>query len=138
MNVCFLLVPLGLYLLVHVYKLVTSPLRKTPGPVWSRFTDLWYFNRVRKAHFEQDNIELHRKYGSVVRVGPNHYSISNPTAVKTVYGTGSKFTKAAWYEGWKHPNPENWSLFPDRNEKRHGLLSQHGILVGLLMLTFIS
>lgn len=138
MNIYFLLVPLGLYLLTRVYRIVRSPLRTTPGPVWTRFTNLWYFNRVRKAHFEKDNIQLHQQYGSVVRVGPNHYSISDPAAVKTVYGTGSKFTKAAWYEGWKHPSPENWTLFPDRNVKRHGLSSYSGVLVDWLMLTAIG
>lgn len=120
MNIYFLLVPLGLYILTLVYRIARSPLRSTPGPIGTRFTNLWYFNRVRKAHFEQDNIQLHRQYGPVVRVGPNHYSISDPAVVKTVYGTGTKFTKAAWYEGWKHPSPENWTLFPDRNVKRHG------------------
>ncbi|RHZ52629.1 cytochrome P450 [Aspergillus thermomutatus] len=97
----------------------TLSLRTIPGPFLTRLTKLWYFHRVRTGHFETDNIALHRRYGPVVRIAPDHYSISGRAAVKTVYGAGSKFAKSAWYEGWKHPDPDRWTLFPDRDEKRH-------------------
>lgn len=108
-----------LYLL---YTFLSSPLRPVPGPFWTRFTKFWYFNQVRRGHFETENIRLHQKYGSVVRIAPDHYSVSDLAAVKTIYGTGSKFAKSDWYEGWKHPDPDRWTLFPDRNIKRHGTL----------------
>lgn len=122
-----LLLPPLLYLLTHLYRSLSSPLLTLPGPFWTRLTKLWYFNRVRSAHFETDNINLHQKYGPIVRISPDHYSIADPAAVKTIYGTGSKFTKSAWYEGWKHPSPERWTLFPDRDVKRHGELSSSGL-----------
>lgn len=99
MHLHFLLLFPVLYLLVRFYTFLTSPLRSVPGPFWTRLTKLWYFNRVRNAHFERENIRLHQKYGPIVRIGPDHYSISDPAAVKTVYGTGSKFVKSAWYDG---------------------------------------
>lgn len=120
MHLHFLLLFPVLYLVVRFYTFLTSPLRSVPGPFWTRLTKLWYFNRVRNAHFERENIHLHQRYGPIFRIGPDHYSISDPAAVKTVYGTGSKFVKSAWYDGWKHPDPDKWTLFPDRNVKRHG------------------
>ncbi len=96
-----------------------SPLRSVPGPFLARFTRLWYFNRVEKGRFEHENIALHRKYGPVVRVAPDMYSLDDPSIIKTVYGIGSKFSKSDWYEGWKHPSPDRWTLFPDRDIKRH-------------------
>lgn len=83
-----------------------SPLRAVDGPFLARFTRLWYFNRVAHGSFEFENIELHRRYGSVVRLGPNMYSINDPDVVKAVYGIGSKFAKSDWYESWKHPDPD--------------------------------
>ncbi|GES65961.1 cytochrome P450 monooxygenase [Aspergillus terreus] len=119
-----LLLPVGLiayHVLSLVYKTITTrSLISIPGPIYTRFTKLWYFNRVRRGRFEQDNIDLHRRYGPVVRVAPDHYTINDRAAIRTIYGTGSKFAKSAWYEGWKHPDPERWTLFPDRNMKRHG------------------
>ncbi len=100
---------------------LTSPLRSIPGPFWARFTRLWYFFRVAQGGFEKDNIALHRRYGPIVRIAPNMYSIDIPGApVKQIYGINSKMPKSEWYEGWKHPSPDRWTLFPDRNTKRHG------------------
>lgn len=103
--------------------LTTKSLLSVPGPFITRLTKLWYFDRVRRGHFEEDNVRLHERYGPVVRIAPDHYSISDRAAVKLVYGTGTKFTKSAWYEGWKHPSPERWTLFPDRDVRRHGMFS---------------
>ncbi|KAL4933173.1 cytochrome P450 [Aspergillus undulatus] len=109
------------YILSLAYlTFTTRSLVSIPGPFWSRFTRLWYFRRLWNGHFEEDNIRLHKQYGPVVRISPDHYSINDRAAVKTIYGTGTKFAKSAWYEGWKHPDPQRWTLFPDRDIKRHG------------------
>lgn len=101
-----------------------SPTRHIPGPFLARFTRLWYFYSVWKGQAEKDNIRLHRKYAKhgqfyapIVRLGPNMFSIIEPD--KQIYGVGSKMRKSDWYEGWKHPSPERWTLFPDRDIKRH-------------------
>jgi hypothetical protein len=120
-----LIIPIVILLYPFLCTLFTTlrtlSLRQIPGPFLTRLTKLWYFHRVRAGHFETDNIALHRRYGPVIRIDPDHYSISGRAAIKTVYGTGSKFTKSAWYEGWKHPDPNQWTLFPDRDIKRHGM-----------------
>ena len=53
-------------LLQILYSAITSPLRSIPGPFLARFTKLWYLWRVYNGHFEQENIELHRKYGKTL------------------------------------------------------------------------
>ncbi|OQD74277.1 hypothetical protein PENDEC_c011G00322 [Penicillium decumbens] len=116
----FVLLPIlfvALQLLCRLSRALSSPLKDIPGPFWARFTTLWYFKRVQRGSFEHDNISLHQKYGPVVRVAPNQYSISEPAAIKTVYGTGSRYAKSAWYDAWKHP--AQWTVFSDRNIKRH-------------------
>lgn len=107
----------AVYIFYSIYAHLTSPLRSIPGPWIARFTRLWYFMHVRSGQFHHKNIELHAKYGPIVRVAPNMYSINEPD--KAVYGIGSKFAKSDWYEGWKHPSPDRWTLFPDRDMKRH-------------------
>ncbi|KAF2008693.1 cytochrome P450 oxidoreductase [Aaosphaeria arxii CBS 175.79] len=106
-----------IYTLRWVWHLFTSPTRAIPGPFVARFTRLWYFKHVRSGSFHHENIALHEKYGPICRVAPNLYSISSPD--KTVYGIGSKFPKGDWYQGWKHPSPDRWTLFPEQNMKRH-------------------
>lgn len=110
---------LAAYTCSVVYTAFFSSLRSIPGPFWAKLTRLWYLRRVHLGNFENDNIELHRRYGRIVRIAPNMYSIDAPDAVNTIYGIGSKMPKSDWYEGWKHPSPDRWTLFPDRNIKRH-------------------
>jgi hypothetical protein len=85
-----------LFVINLAYKLYQDPLRDIPGPFVARFTRWWYFWRVYRGNFEEDNLALHRKYGSIVRIAPNQYSIDDPSSIKTIYGIGSRFTKSAW------------------------------------------
>ncbi|KAM0480168.1 hypothetical protein ACHAPX_003993 [Trichoderma viride] len=114
----------GLFLLLArflfiIAKTFSSSTRHLPGPFWARFTRLWYFERVALGGFERENITLHRKHGPIVRIAPNMFSIDSPESVNTIYGIGSKLPKSDWYDGWKHPSPDAWTLFPDKDIKRH-------------------
>jgi cytochrome P450 len=105
--------------LVFLYKTLSSPLRSVPGPFLARFGRAYYFVKVAAGRWEHDDLALHRHYGPVVRVGADLYSVDSPEVVKKVYGIGSKFAKSDWYDAWKHPDPNRWTLFPDRDMKRH-------------------
>ncbi|KAL2690156.1 hypothetical protein Neosp_004224 [[Neocosmospora] mangrovei] len=98
-----------------------SPLRAIPGPFLSRFTDLWYLWRLYRGQFEQENLELHERYGPIVRLGPNRYSFSHPDALKAIYGPSAAhlFPKSPSYRPAAPPDPEKWTLFADENIQRH-------------------
>jgi len=70
-------------------------LNKYPGPLAAGFTDWWRFIDVYKRKPERTHIELHRKHGDIVRLGPNVLSFADPTAIKTIYGLNKGFTKVA-------------------------------------------
>ncbi|KAI1129863.1 cytochrome P450 [Nemania abortiva] len=105
------------YLLQRLLRSVLSPLRSVPGPFLARCGDLWYLWHVKRGHWEMRNIELHKKHGAIVRYGPNRYSISDPEALNTIYGHGTRFAKSSWYDAWVPPNSLN--LFGDRSIQRH-------------------
>jgi cytochrome P450 len=121
------LIALGLLAIVtikSIYDAVKHPLRSVPGPRLARFTRLWYFRTIWTGQAHVDIMRLHREnappgkhYAPIVRLGPNMYSISSPD--KAVYGISSKMPKSLWYEGWKHPSPERWTLFTERDITRH-------------------
>lgn len=108
-----------LHILHVILAPLFSPLRRVPGPFIARFTKLWYFARVANGQFHYDNIVLHRKFGPLVRVGPNFVSFDDPSALKPIYGIASKFPKSDWYQGSRAPGPDNFTLFTDQNIKRH-------------------
>ncbi len=49
----------------RLWKLCHSPLRAVPGPFLARLTDLWYLWTVQKGSFEQVNLHLHDKHGTL-------------------------------------------------------------------------
>jgi hypothetical protein len=84
---------LGLCAAYGIISAAIDPLRDIPGPFLARFTRLWYFFEVYKGSFEISNLALHKKYGPIVRIAPNEYSIDDVEAAKTIYGHGNAFVK---------------------------------------------
>lgn len=78
----------------YILKCALAPgLRSIPGPFLAKFTDAWRLYKVYRGDFENCTIELHKKYGDVVRVGPNAVSIADPAAIESIYGLKSNFQK---------------------------------------------
>lgn len=69
-------------------------LNKIPGPVLASFSDVWRFVNVWGRRPDVTHIQLHERYGDVVRIGPNTVSISDPKAVQIVYRLNSGLTKS--------------------------------------------
>ncbi|RDW61326.1 cytochrome P450-14 [Coleophoma crateriformis] len=89
----------ALSLSILTYRIFFHPLRNFPGPFSAKLSKFTHVLRVAKDsdNFRRAN-ELHKKYGEIVRVGPNELSIIVPEAVPAIGGSGSKCTKSAWYD----------------------------------------
>jgi cytochrome P450 len=61
------------------------------------------------------------KIGPIVRLAPNRYSISNPSAIRTIYGPGSKFYKSPYYIPFGAPALEHKDVFSETNNEKHAL-----------------
>ena len=61
-------------------------LRKVPGPFVASFSPLWMTYHAWIGDVHRKNVELHRKHGPAVRVGPNEVSITDLEAVRNIYG----------------------------------------------------
>ena len=85
-------------ILIHVilvqviYRSYLDPLRHIPGPTAARFTELWRTRRYALGRWHQDILDLHDKYGPVVRIAPKEISFVDKDALVQVYGhsTGTK------------------------------------------------
>lgn len=85
-----LVLSIAIWLIRNKYR---HGLNKYPGPVAAAYTDWWRFYDVYKRKPERTHIELHRKHGDIVRLGPNVLSFADPQAIKTIYGLNKGFTK---------------------------------------------
>lgn len=71
-------------------------------------------------------IKLHQKYGPLVRVGPSHVSVSDPDAVKIIYGINTGFTKTGFYPIQEAMLDRKYmpNLFSVRDENFHNRLKR--------------
>ncbi|KAK7398523.1 hypothetical protein QQX98_012099 [Neonectria punicea] len=98
--------PASCFVLVVVAALTAQWLKyhvqlgQIPGPALARLTNLWRYWDVRNGAHHMTLIALHRKYGDVVRVGPNAVSISDPGAIPKIYGITKGFCKGEFYQAF--------------------------------------
>jgi hypothetical protein len=76
-----------------LYNKYGHGINSIPGPALASVTGLWRFALVTGRRPELKHIELHRKYGSIVRLGPNVVSVSDPKAIKIIYAINAGFVK---------------------------------------------
>ncbi|EME89142.1 uncharacterized protein MYCFIDRAFT_76504 [Pseudocercospora fijiensis CIRAD86] len=72
-------------------------LNKYPGPRLAAFTNWWRYFDVLSRKAERTHLDLHRKHGDIVRLGPNVLSFADPRAIKIIYGLNKGFTKSDFY-----------------------------------------
>ncbi|KAF2124333.1 cytochrome P450 [Dothidotthia symphoricarpi CBS 119687] len=81
-----------------VYHIFLSPLRNVPGPkLWIAFPSLQHIVFLR-GDLDKALLQLHNKYGHVVRIGPREVSFNNAQAWQEIYGHGQNFAKANFFE----------------------------------------
>ena len=73
--------------------LFRSPLKGIPGPFLAKLTNIWRLVLVARKQSFIVLRDMHKQYGSVVRIGPNVLSLSNPQWIKIVYSTCGDFEK---------------------------------------------
>lgn len=54
-----------------------------------------------------------------MRVGPNRYSISLPSGVKTIYELGGKYSKTDYYKPLQHPDVDQQNIFTIQDNELH-------------------
>lgn len=101
-----------LLLLVLIFlHLLRNRLRLSgiPGPWLAAYTRLWKLHNVWQGQHHHTALELHRRHGHLVRIGPNHISVSDPKAIPIIYGVNKSFTKVGSSPGAFVHHELNWT-----------------------------
>jgi hypothetical protein len=83
------------YLVTSLQVAFTKGLRQVPGPLVARFSGLYRLSLVLRGQTPEEYRKVHQKYGPIVRVGPDHVSVSDPSTIPVIYGISSRFLKAS-------------------------------------------
>ncbi|PYH45067.1 cytochrome P450 [Aspergillus saccharolyticus JOP 1030-1] len=107
---------IALGLSIAVYRYFFHALRRFPGPRLARLSALWSIKAaVIDAKWHLRVQELHRQYGTFVRIKPREISINNPAAIKVIHGAGTSCVKGTFYD----LNYPNHSLQMTRDKAHH-------------------
>lgn len=96
-----------------------GPLCSIPGPLSARLSRSWMIEHSWRGDMHRTMIALHKRHGKLVRTGPRELSVSDLSAIKKIYGPGTKFRKSEWYSVWQ--GHRKFDLFAERDEHIHGL-----------------
>lgn len=103
--------------LVYI-ALILDPESKLPGPKafaltrWRLAFSDWTGTRTQTIH------KLHQEYGPAIRIGPKELHFNSLSALKTIYGAGSKFGRTSFYRMFDVYGKQN--LFTFHSSKQHG------------------
>lgn len=76
-----------------LWKRYGMGLNGIPGPTLQSFSMIPRAHQVWKGKIHLHDMNVHKKYGKLVRIGPRLVSIADVTAMNTVYGINTKFYK---------------------------------------------
>ena len=114
-------VAISLIALLLFYRQYFHPLAGIPGPFFARFTGQWRNWNYYKGQWHDVILNLHNKYGRVVRIAPNEISIVDQKTMRILFGHGTNSEKTDWYATWDIPNTAP-GLFATRDRKEHAFL----------------
>ncbi|KAK4050013.1 hypothetical protein OIO90_005203 [Microbotryomycetes sp. JL221] len=107
--------------LVRIFK---HPLKQIPGPIESKlgFDFILKFHEIKGTRTQYIH-KLHRRFGSVVRVGKNEVSVTDRMAIKMIYSNTAAFPKdMQMYHAMQfdpaHPGVFNMSNKQDHSTRR--------------------
>ncbi|KAH2643811.1 hypothetical protein KXV95_004337 [Aspergillus fumigatus] len=75
----------GLLVSVVIYNYFFHPLARVPGPWTGAIFPFWTMSSLYRRTLNPDLAELHKRYGPIVRVGPNQLSFATVEAQKMIY-----------------------------------------------------
>lgn len=88
-----LLAVVGIFILVLDNTRSYIRLRHIPGPPAAALTNFVRRSWVNTGNAHEIHTNLHSKYGTVVRFGPNAVMVSQPDAIEKIYGFKRRFEK---------------------------------------------
>lgn len=83
-----------------IYNVYFHPLNRFPGPVSHAISRIPYFYRAVRGTLPFDMLNLHERYGDIVRIAPDELAFSHPDAWKDIFGHKNGepgMAKAAWF-----------------------------------------
>ncbi|KAI1428668.1 pisatin demethylase [Xylaria sp. FL1777] len=105
-------------------------LQHVPGPFLAKFSYLWLIRTAQGGQQYYVHRDLCKKYGPLVRIGPNELTTDDPDILRRAGGVRSTYGKDPWYLGSRF-NPYHDAMFSTLDVPIHDKMkSQIGATFG--------
>ncbi|KAH6980629.1 putative P450 monooxygenase [Ilyonectria sp. MPI-CAGE-AT-0026] len=101
-------------------------IRDVPGPFLASFSAIDRLRSAASGRQFQIHQQYHKKYGPLVRLGPNHVSVADARYIAKIYGITSKFYKSDFYSVFDVSTSHDTvpTIFSIRNERAHSAMKR--------------
>lgn len=109
-------------LITFIYNVFFHPLRSYPGPLLWRATRIPYHIKVLSGTLAIDMLDMHKKYGPVVRIAPDELSFTDSSAWKEILGHNPKGEECGKWVPFYRPVPEAPDNIISADRQKHGII----------------
>ncbi|KAH9481263.1 Cytochrome P450 67 [Psilocybe cubensis] len=104
---------------ILIYRLSPiHPLAKYPGPLLAKCSQFWNIYNSYTGRTHLNHLNLHKRYGPIVRTGPNEVSVCDADVVQAILGPDG-LAKGPIWSGRHTPKRKHYSLISIRNMAEH-------------------
>lgn len=93
-------------------------LRQFPGPPLASFSYMWGLFAMRSGKMHRILTETQRRYGPIVRVGPNELLVYDSETLWHINSVRSGYGRGGWYESIRF-DPSGHSMLSEPDTERH-------------------
>ncbi|KAH7141621.1 benzoate 4-monooxygenase cytochrome P450 [Dactylonectria macrodidyma] len=118
---------LTFWVLLKLFNAQRHPLSRFPGPPTAKFSNFSHCKRFLGGRQPYEMLNLHRKYGPVVRVAPNELSFSTSSSWRDIYDKRKghmPFIKSDFYDGGNFA-AEAHSIVSERDPEKHAQMRRY-------------
>ncbi|CAI7657824.1 unnamed protein product [Penicillium viridicatum] len=105
-----------------IYNVYFHPLSRFPGPLAHKISRLAYVYQSIRGTLPFDMLEMHKRYGDIVRIAPDELAFSHPDAWQDIMGHQKgkpEFSKANWFY---RPMEDDACHVVNESREQHGRL----------------
>lgn len=93
-------------------------LRRFSGPPIAAFSNIWGFLTLALGNCHNVIEREQKKYGKVMRIGPNTLMVSDPETIWQINSARSSYNRGDWYSSVRF-HPEGDSVFSELSTSQH-------------------
>lgn len=109
-------------MIIGIYRLFYHELARFPGPFLAKLSTIPNWRHACAGDRHLWLLQLHERYGPIVRYTPNSLSFNTASAVETIYGNAkANVMKGDWYQCVQDSAGGHESTFTARNKGRHAI-----------------